>query len=167
MEELITFLFEASEKGNSQKVNEILNNDSSLIHAENEHGLTLLGISAHFGQFEVVKTLVKHGVEINAISHSKLSFIPQNTALHAAIAGAKSIEIIEFLLTNGADPNLTDSEGNTPLHIAAFEGNSVIADLLVKFNAKIIKNDAGKTPLEIAEDRNNIDFINVLNELTK
>ncbi|MFB7141447.1 ankyrin repeat domain-containing protein [Gottfriedia sp. NPDC056225] len=166
MEDLISKLFDATEKGEVSEVNEILGDHQDLIHNENEHGLTLLGIAAHYGQFEVVKTLVKNGAEINAISNSKLSFIPKNTALHAAIAGAKSKEVIDFLLANGADPNLCDREGHTPLHIAAFEGNTAIAELLLKNGAKLLHNNSGKTPIEIAEERGNLDFINFIKEVS-
>lgn len=166
MENLITKLFDATEKGENEIVVEIISELPNLIHEENEHGLTLLGIAAHYGQYEVVKTLVKNGVQINALSHSKLSFIPQNTALHAAIAGAKSIEVIDFLLTNGADPNISDSEGHTPLHIAAFEGNTSIAERLLKKGAEIKTNKSGKTPIEIAEERGNSKFIKLIREVT-
>jgi uncharacterized protein len=166
MENLLGKLFDATEKGENEIVIEIINEQPNLIHEENEHGLTLLGIAAHYGQYEVVKTLVKNGAQINALSHSKLSFIPKNTALHAAIAGAKSIEVIDFLLTHGANPNISDSEGHTPLHIAAFEGNASIAELLMKNGAEIKTNNSGKTPIEIAEERGNSDFINFIKEVT-
>ncbi|MEH7453906.1 ankyrin repeat domain-containing protein [Gottfriedia acidiceleris] len=166
MENLLAKLFDATEKGENEIVIEIIREQPNLIHEENEHGLTLLGIASHYGQYEVVKTLVKNGAQINALSHSKLSFIPQNTALHAAIAGAKSVEVIDFLLTNGADPNISDSEGHTPLHIAAFEGNTTIAEHLLKNGAEIIKNNYGKTPIEISEDRDNTAFINFIKEAT-
>ncbi|MEE6450771.1 ankyrin repeat domain-containing protein [Gottfriedia acidiceleris] len=166
MENLIAKLFDATEKGENEIVIELIREQPNLIHKENEHGLTLLGIAAHYGQYEVVKTLIKNGAQINALSHSKLSFIPQNTALHAAIAGAKSIELIEFLITNGADPNISDSEGNTPLHIAAFEGNTSIAEHLLKNGAQIKTNNSGKTPIEIAKERGNSDFTNFIIEVT-
>ncbi|PGL70093.1 ankyrin repeat domain-containing protein [Bacillus sp. AFS055030] len=166
MESLLEKLFDATKKGENDIVIEIISDQPNLIHEENEHGLTLLGIAAHYGQYEVVKTLVKNGAKINALSHSKLSFIPQNTALHAAIAGAKSIEVINFLLTNGANPNISDNEGNTPLHIAAFEGNTIIANYLLKNGAKIKTNNSSKTPIDIAEERGNSEFINFFKEVT-
>ncbi len=166
MGNLLAKLFDATEKGENEIVIEIIREQPNLIHEENEYGLTLLGIAAHYGQYEVVKTLVKNGAQINVLSHSKLSFIPQNTALHAAIAGSKSIEVIDFLLTNGASPNISDSEGHTPLHIAAFEGNTSIADLLLKKGAEIKANNSGKTPIEIAEERGNSAFINFIKEAT-
>ncbi|MFD4707512.1 ankyrin repeat domain-containing protein [Gottfriedia sp. NPDC058432] len=166
MGNLLAKLFDSTEKGENEIVIEIISEQPNLIHEENEHGLTLLGIAAHYGQYEVVKTLVKNGAQVNALSHSKLSFIPQNTALHAAIAGAKSLEVIDFLLTNGADPNISDSEGHTPLHIAAFEGNMTIAERLFKNGAEIKTNNSGKTPIEIAEERGNSEFIKFIKEVT-
>lgn len=164
MTETISTLFQAVEAGDCKLVEKILIEQPVLVNQENEHGLTLLGIAAHYGQVEVVKTLIKHGAEINAISHSKLPFIPQNTALHAAVAGAKSIETIEYLLLNGSDCNLKDSEGYTPLHIAAFEGSISIAKQLLQHGAKIYLSTSGKTPIQIAEERNHTDFVNYLTE---
>jgi len=164
MIETLTTLFHAAEIGDHQLVDNLLSEQPALVNKENESGLTLLGIAAHFGQIEVVKNLLSHGAEINAISHSKISFIPQNTALHAAIAGAKSIDTIEYLLLNGADCNIKDNEGHTPLHIAAFEGNISIAKLLVENGAKIYKSNAGNTPFQIAEERNLTEFIHYLSQ---
>lgn len=164
MSKLISDLFQAAEEGNSVVVEEMLKVDPSLVNAENEHGLTLLGISAHYGNYDVVKVLFSYGVDINAISHSKLSFIPRNTALHAAIAGKKSIEIIKLLLEKGADCNILDSEGHTPLHTTAFEGNTEIAKLLLNHGARIIEGHSLKTSVEIAEERGNKDFIAILKE---
>lgn len=158
MKEVLSSLFQAAEIGDHQLVDKLLNEQPVLVNKENENGLTLLGIAAHYGQIEVVKTLVSHGAEINAVSHSNISFIPQNTALHASIAGAKSIETIEYLLVNGADCNIKDSEGHTPLHIAAFEGNISIAKLLIENGAKIYKSHNGKTPIHIAEERSHTEF---------
>ena len=69
-------------------------------------------------------------------------------------------------LTNGANPNISDSEGHTPLHIAAFEGNTSIAERLLKNGAEIKTNNSGKTPIEIAEERGNSEFINFIKEVT-
>lgn len=164
MNETLTTLFHVAETGDHQLVDKLLNEQPVLVNKENENGLTLLGIAAHFGQIEVVKKLLSHGAEINAVSHSKISFIPQNTALHAATAGAKSIETIEYLLLSGADCNIKDSEGHTPLHIAAFEGSISIAKLLIEKGAKIYKSNAGKTPLQIADERNHTEFSHFLSQ---
>ncbi len=67
-----------------------------------------------------------------------------HTALWIAAAhGAK--ELVRVMLRHGADPNVTNAGGETPLHAA---GNVEIARLLVKKGAKLnAKNELGETPL--------------------
>ena len=49
---------------------------------------------------------------INAQNNMKLS------ALHIAVLKNQT-EAVALLLQNGADPNLTDALGNTPIHLAS------------------------------------------------
>jgi ankyrin repeat protein len=60
--------------------------------------------------------------------------------------------MIESLLQAGADPNLTDDGGNTPLAVAAGKGNEEFVKLVVEFGlAKInTQGDEEKTPLMCA-----------------
>lgn len=67
---------------------------------------------------------------------------------------ALSISNVEFLricIDAGADVNLRDEHGNTPLHIVS-EGSRVEAvELLIKKGAEVnVKNNDGETPLSIA-----------------
>lgn len=62
--------------------------------------------------------------------------------------------IVELLLENGADPNLQDENGDTPLFFSARNRrpNSIkVMDLLIRHGAKLnIKNKQGQTPLQTA-----------------
>jgi ankyrin repeat protein len=51
--------------------------------------------------------------------------------MHAAAAGGHK-DIVELLLTKGADINIKDRQGQTPLQIAQEKGHTEIADLLKK-----------------------------------
>ncbi|MCM3595996.1 ankyrin repeat domain-containing protein [Metabacillus idriensis] len=157
-----TEIFEALEKKNLARFNELLNEDASLADSENDNGLTLLGLACHYGEAEFVKVLLNKGADINASSHSKLSFIPSNTALHAAIAGKQSPKLIHLLLRNGADVNAIDSDGHAPIQTAAFEGNAEVANLLIHNGADVTLNGGQGSAAEIAERRRHSDFINVL-----
>jgi ankyrin repeat protein len=73
-----------------------------------------------------------------------------NTPLHhAAIIG--SVEIIEFLLSKGADINAQNTQLNTPLHEAIQSRNENSSALLINKGADLeIKNIHGQTPLHRA-----------------
>ncbi len=65
-------------------------------------------------------------------------------------------EFIEFetLLNNGANPNFFDENtGNTPLHFLYYYGNCEVQYLesLLKYDAKVVLNHDGLSPLQIAE----------------
>ncbi|KAK7144532.1 hypothetical protein R3I94_010833 [Phoxinus phoxinus] len=74
------------------------------------------------------------------------------TALHQACIDG-SMEMVEFLLSQGAKVNQVDSEGWTPLHVAASCGNLEITTFLLQQGASLCTvNCDGDVPLDIAED---------------
>ena len=62
------------------------------------------------------------------------------------------VAIVIYLLKQEADPNETDKQGNTPLHVAARSGFKTLAQVLVAGGAKQTVNRAGKTPAQVASD---------------
>jgi ankyrin repeat protein len=62
-----------------------------------------------------------------------------------------NVEMTEFLLNAGANANALTSNGTSSLHIAAANGHSTIAELLIKYGAKVNqRNNDGITPLSRA-----------------
>ena len=60
-------------------------------------------------------------------------------------------EIVELLIRAGADKDLQDKDGSTPLHRAARTGHKEIVELLMRTGAVINQsNNEGKTALDVA-----------------
>lgn len=64
-------------------------------------------------------------------------------------------ELLEFLLSSGANVNLQDAEGQSCLHYAAGCGHFDCLKILIKFGAdKDLRDNEGSIALEVAEDEN-------------
>ncbi|WP_340401007.1 ankyrin repeat domain-containing protein [Paenibacillus sp. FSL H8-0079] len=155
--EQMNHLFQAVQEGHVEKLKSLLDADPELTNIENQDGLTPLGYASHYGQVGAVRVLLEHGANVNAISHSKISFIPSNTALHAALAGERSPEVIRLLLEQGASTNILDSDGQYALHSAAFHTDQTeLIEMLLQHGADpSALNSSGLTPLDIALERGN------------
>ena len=76
------------------------------------------------------------------------------TALHASAADATLTEVTEELLRRGADPNIADEDGCTPLHVASRMKNEAAIDILCDRDADVNAFDKdGNTPLLVALDK--------------
>ena len=66
----------------------------------------------------------------------------------------EDFQIVSLLLDFGADVNAKDRDGNTPLHRAAnwFSRQDVV-ELLVAHGARLLKNNAGKSPLDVLSSK--------------
>lgn len=139
-------LFEAAALGVTERVQELLNNDPSLLNSASPDGYSPLGLASFFGQMETVKFLVEKGADINQSSTNGWQVSP----LHSAVA-ARSLDIVTYLLENGAEVNALQQHGFTPLHAAAQNGDADMIKLLLEHQADINATTAsGETAMEIA-----------------
>eukprot|EP00276_Gloeochaete_wittrockiana_P008319 CAMPEP_0184659418 /NCGR_PEP_ID=MMETSP0308-20130426/29517_1 /TAXON_ID=38269 /ORGANISM="Gloeochaete witrockiana, Strain SAG 46.84" /LENGTH=121 /DNA_ID=CAMNT_0027099213 /DNA_START=9 /DNA_END=374 /DNA_ORIENTATION=+ len=77
--------------------------------------------------------------------------INQRTPLHWAADYGK-VEVIDFLISKGADVEAKDRYGNTPLFSAIYEGHdAAVAALIAKGANKNAIGQNGKKPIEVAE----------------
>ncbi|XP_026827953.1 protein fem-1 homolog A isoform X2 [Ooceraea biroi] len=123
------------------------------------HCVTPLWCAAVSGNLEVIKCLISHGADINAVSDSGstpvrsacfmthmdiVSYLVEKGAdiLKANYNGGtclinsvQSVELCTFLLEHGADVNATDIQNKTALHYAIQEHRFHTTKLLLEHNA--------------------------------
>ena len=86
------------------------------------------------------------------------------TGLHIA-AARRDIVWLVFLANKGANPNIADNRGVTPLMLASSLGFSEGVDALIKAGARVDEpNEAGETPLISAVHRRDTQMMRVLLE---
>lgn len=88
---------------------------------------------------KIVDILVESGADINKKSNGV-------TPLHFAsnIPQGGSTKLLEHLLKKGANPNIQDFQGSTPLFVANFANNKEVIDILIRAGADTtIRNNEG------------------------
>lgn len=76
-------------------------------------------------------------------------------ALHLLVSHSNAL-FFQYLLQKGADPNIRDGSGNTPLILAAQAGREDLVQLLLTYKANInLGNSSGQTPLIVAVNNRN------------
>ena len=89
------------------------------VNKGNQDNYTALHIASHFGLIEIVNCLltVKH-IQLEVKSVQKGRF-----ALYSAARNGH-LNVVEVLLSAGANTSAADKDGYTPIHISAFFGNA-------------------------------------------
>lgn len=84
------------------------------------------------------------------------------TALHISVK-AHNDNWVGFLLNKGANPEIRDRDGNTPLHDAALYADPTALAYLISVKAKVnATNNRGETPLILAVQRKDLGLVHQL-----
>mmetsp|Transcript_7147 Transcript_7147/g.10883 ORF Transcript_7147/g.10883 Transcript_7147/m.10883 type:complete len:314 (-) Transcript_7147:40-981(-) len=121
---------------------------------EDEYGITAFHKAVAFGQHEIVRQMVRRGVDINIpTGHSGVTLKPSqgdqaslgDTALH--IASRKGQDFMtEQLLALGADPSRSNVSYDTPLHDAVRMTHVSVVD-------KLLENGADPSKVNASDER--------------
>lgn len=163
-----TPLWFACAEGHLGVVQELLQHQAR-IHSSRDD-VTTLQLAAYIGNCEIIKALIKEHANRHKRVQSTLDFINKRTERtgHTALieaVGAGKANAVSLLIENGATLH-PKNKGITPLHIAAWEGQLQVAEVLVKFIERSpnlnygseinARNAWGKTALIDAAERNRI-----------
>lgn len=108
---------------------------------------TALHVASYYGQIDVLKYLIGHGMEVDAKE------IHGATPLYLACQEGH-IDTVKYLLSNGADRYIT-VEGNTLLHAALEKYNRRVTEYLISRGLDInAKNNNDMTPIDMVKAKN-------------
>lgn len=145
-----TALHLATEKGH-RKVMKLLLSRKVNVEITNRKGAPALHVAVGTANDEAtVPLLVKSGANINS-----QNVLTKDTALHLAVE-YKRPRILLFLLDRGADMNLPNKQGWTPLQLAAKTDNCEALTLLLDRGAQVeTRPESGLTALHLAANDGN------------
>ncbi|TRY61947.1 hypothetical protein TCAL_09138 [Tigriopus californicus] len=119
-------LFIACQLGHVESVRILLENGAEVDQSRLDDATPLFK-ACHKGHLQIVQELLKYQAKVGMLPNGE-------SCLHAAALSGSSA-LIEFLLAyndDQVDPNLSNSEGRTPMDLAIQAGNFAIVELLKK-----------------------------------
>lgn len=149
-------LHDATEGNDREKVAELLQMLPNLSKTVDSLGRTALHVACKIGNLGVAETILQHTANINAQDSSG------KTSLHFCT----TVDFVYLLCDAGANPNIRDDQGNTPLHIAAMTGDVACARVLLRCNADptVCDSSRHRNVLHVAVSVGNTEFVLMLLE---
>lgn len=147
--------FDIARKGTLVEMKLLLNETKIDKDTLDDKGSSLLILACYRGNQEVADFLISIKANLNYESDN-------GTALMAAVV-KNNMNLVDLLLKNGANPDLTDANGITALMLAVQFNNAEMVKQLLTANAnKELKSKENKTAFELAVFSNNEEIINLL-----
>ena len=157
---------------NINMVRLLINHPNINTHIINNMGATSLGCAAWNGYKDIVELLLNTNTNANANANANANINHQMingwTPLHQATINSH-ISTVRYLLRKGANPNIADIDGHTPIFTAIIfpHNNDIITRQLINilrtYGANLEHRDKrGRTILHFAVERNSLNLVRYL-----
>ena len=162
-------LMEAADAGQQAVVEELLHHNLDVNYV-NKLGDSAILLAARHGYVRSVELLLKHGASVDGFETTKTgnagatgTTLCKSTPLSESCTGGH-VELVQLLLSYGAQPNIATSSGGAPIQIAAKKGYSVILRHLLDAgaNANIRNARTHWTALHEACEHSNVSVVETL-----
>jgi ankyrin repeat protein len=125
--------------GDLSRVQKLLEEGASP-DSRNGNGIPALALAAGMRNAAIVKALLSKGADVHATTNNAAAKMIEVPVVWQA-AGWGSAETLRLILQAGANPNVHDGEGITPLMIAALLGNTETIPVLIEAKADLKARD--------------------------
>ena len=126
-------IFYCARSGDAKTAEILLKSNSALVDSVNNQGYSPLVLACYYNRLEFVELLIRHNVKLNDQPG-------ESTALQAASYKGFD-EVVHLLLDYGADPDIYDANGTTPLIYASQFSHTEVVKLLLEYGADISYTD--------------------------
>jgi ankyrin repeat protein len=156
-------LVSAIEHSDLERVRLLLKNGADISSARGEDGMNAFHVASRYAKTtDLIDVILETGkFDINGVDNDG------RTPLHWAIMGTNLETIAHHLIQKGADPTITDKEGNTALHFAALHAKTIETITLILENKQVDINhrdELGRTALHYAIEKKNVEIVRCLVE---
>ncbi|GJJ78834.1 palmitoyltransferase ZDHHC13/17 [Entomortierella parvispora] len=181
-------IFQAAQMGKLDIIARLVDADPKLVKSRDFQDVTALHWAAINNQIPVAKCLLDHGAEVDAIGGeliaTPLHWCARNghlnmtklllkhgadpmlqdsqgfNALHLATHSSNAMLVLYLIMAGDMAVDTVDTLGHTSLMWAAYQGDSLSVDLLLKYGARVdTKDREGFTPLHWAVVKGNRDCL--------
>jgi ankyrin repeat protein len=147
--------------GEVQNIRKCVNVLGADVNALDKNACSPLYLAAMMGQIDAMKALLKLGADVNTDKNGRSPLIGAATTT----AENSREEAIRVLAANGADVNVPDTNGFTPVYVVAEKGFTAAIRVLAELGADVnVASNARHSPVFVAAENGHVGAIRVLVE---